>query len=317
MYSRLELFFVARPYGYIFFCFLVLTGAYLYKLRTEGIFSCPADGYTENGYLAYCNATGYGDYDHGAFWFGLEPEAHSLASSADVLFLGSSRMQFAFSTMATSQWFSSHALSYYLLGFSHTENMMFLSPVIEKIKPHAKVYIINVDRFFDDRKTQPYTDIHHENDVSIRYRQKKLWQYLHNPICRTISFLCGNQLAFYRYHKSGEWKLYGTDSLQATGVADGPMSDRERWMEYAAMGKQFVSKLAVRPECVVLTIVPSSTTKRAEAESIATALGLKLVSPKLQGLQTFDSSHLDPSSAELWSKAFMESAGENIIQCIN
>ena len=33
----------------------------------------------------------YGDYDHGAIWFGLEPAADAAAANAQVLFLGNSR----------------------------------------------------------------------------------------------------------------------------------------------------------------------------------------------------------------------------------
>src|SRR5207244_8299560 len=65
--------FLVRPALYI----SILVGAVLvastYKLRIDGIFACPADGYTPDRYLAYCAAARYGDYEHGAFWFGVVP----------------------------------------------------------------------------------------------------------------------------------------------------------------------------------------------------------------------------------------------------
>ena len=63
--------FSVRPVLYIIILVLSICSAYAYKLRTDGIFSCPADGYPSDRYLAYCNTVSYGDYDHGAFWFGL------------------------------------------------------------------------------------------------------------------------------------------------------------------------------------------------------------------------------------------------------
>ena len=66
-----------------------------------------------------------------------------------MLFLGNSRLQFAFSTSATADWFSAASARYYLLGFSYFENMIFVEPLLRKIRPRAKVYVINVDDFFD------------------------------------------------------------------------------------------------------------------------------------------------------------------------
>jgi hypothetical protein len=306
-----------RPQLYIIICVLVIVGAYGYKLRIEGIFACPADrGYSSNAYLAYCNVTSYGDYDHGAFWFGLEPEAKHSAADAQVLFLGSSRMQFAFSAPVTKQWFSSSNLRHYLLGFSHTENSVFTAPLLEKISSKAKFYVINVDRFFIDKETRPVAEINSAKDVHTRYKQRRLWQYLHKPICSTFPALCGNELVYYRYRDHGDWRLRGSDKFKATAVADGAESNKELWDHYADLGEQFVSQLAVPKECILLTIVPSEETKRAEAESIARSLNLDLVAPQLESLTTFDGSHLDPVSAERWTKAFFDAAGPKILQCL-
>lgn len=51
-----------------------MVAAYGLKLRTDDIFACPAAGYSTDAYLAYCHSETYGDYDHRAMWFGLEPE---------------------------------------------------------------------------------------------------------------------------------------------------------------------------------------------------------------------------------------------------
>src|SRR5712664_134572 len=95
-------------------------GTFVYKLRVDGIFACPASGYGSNAYLSDCAARTYGDYDHGAFWFGLEPQAQRAAAEADVLIVGSSRLQFPFSSAATAKWFSAPGIRHYLLGLSHS-----------------------------------------------------------------------------------------------------------------------------------------------------------------------------------------------------
>ena len=175
-----------RPILYILIVLCGIIGPFLFKLRANGIFACPADGYADNHYLAYCQATGYGDYDHGAFWFGLEPMAEHSAVKADVLFLGNSRMQFAFSSQATNQWFSSLPARHYLMGFTFTENMMFTAPLLSKLRPKATAYVINVDRFFEDTETMITGEILRQSDAQRKTREKRFWQVLHRSFCTTV-----------------------------------------------------------------------------------------------------------------------------------
>lgn len=309
--------FAARPLLYVLILIISVLIAFGYKLRSDGIFSCAADQYSANHYLAYCNATAYGDYDHGAFWFGLEPEARAAAADAEVLFVGSSRMQFAFSTGATADWFSSPSVSYYLLGFSHTENTVFAGPLLAGLKPRARAYVINVDRFFDDRETPPALDILHESNALSKYKEKRFWQFLHKPICTALPAICGSHASFFRLRRTGAWQFAGSDALEPRPVSDGPPNNQERWDRYAELGRKFMAQLPVDRQCIFLTIAPSAETRKAEAKAIASALGLDLLTPELEGLITFDGSHLDRQSAERWSKAFFQAAGPRIRECLS
>jgi hypothetical protein len=68
---------------YISVVLFAALASYAVWARTRSIFSCPASGYSADRYIAYCGGANYGDYEHGAFWFGLEP-ALDFASKADV-----------------------------------------------------------------------------------------------------------------------------------------------------------------------------------------------------------------------------------------
>lgn len=306
----------ARPTLYLVILVAALAGTYLFKLRTQGIFACPASGYSSDGYLGYCNATAFGEYDHGAFWFGLEPEAQHSAASADVLFVGNSRMQFGLSSAATDHWFSSLGLHHYLMGFTFLENSTFAAPLLEKLHPRAKVYVIDVDQFFTDTETNPGSDLLHGGDARERYIAKKEWQRVHRPLCTLLPRLCGNRIAFFRYQENGHWQVKGFSALEPSTVADAVPSDQDQWNHYAALAEQFVSKLPVDRSCVLLTVVPSPTTRTAEAQAIASAVNLPLLVPNVPGLRTFDDTHLDASSAERWSAAFLDLAGPRIRQCL-
>ena len=66
-----------------------------------------------------------------------------------MLFLGNSRVQFAFSTAATAQWFSSASASDHVLGFIGFENSIFARALLKKLKPRARVYVIAIGGFFE------------------------------------------------------------------------------------------------------------------------------------------------------------------------
>lgn len=309
--------FVDRPRLYTMILVVALLAAFAYKLRTEGVFACPSGTPNGNHYLAYCNATGFGDYDRGAFRFALEPAAVQAAAQADVLFLGNSRMQFALSSQATVDWFGRAGARHYLLGFSHTENVVFAEPLLAGLKPRARAYVINVDRFFDDRVTSPTGEILHDKDVRSRYREKRFWQSLHRPLCTAVPALCGDALTFVRYRDAGHWELRGdTSRLPVTGTGTGPSRDQEKWARYSDIARKFVARLPVDRACVILTIAPSQETMLEEAQAIASALALPLIASWPEGLRTFDSSHLDRPSAERWSAAFFEAAGEQLRMCL-
>jgi hypothetical protein len=291
-------------------------GAFGYKIRFDGVFACPGGGYGANAFLSDCTAGAYGDYDHGAFWLGLEPQAQRAASAADILIVGNSRLQFAFSGAGSAGWFSSRGIRYYLLGFSHSETVVFLEPLLSKIRPHAKVYVVNVDRFFVDRVSPPMQQILQDRDSSARYEEKRAWQSVHRVLCGALPAACGSAVAVYRERGTGAWRRLGSGHSESRQVAEGSATNLESWEHYATLAQRFVARLPVDRACVILTIVPSSETRRAEAMAIAAKLGHDLVSPRLEGLLTFDGSHLDEASAERWSEAFFEEAGPQIKRCI-
>src|SRR5262245_33305631 len=111
-----------RAVAYIAILLMVVLLVSLYSFRKHGLFACPASGYGTDAYLAYCGSTGYADYDYGAFWFGLEPDATRAAAEAQVLFVGNSRTQYGLSSQATSEWFANAGATHYLLGFAYDGN---------------------------------------------------------------------------------------------------------------------------------------------------------------------------------------------------
>jgi hypothetical protein len=293
-------------------------------MREAGIFACPATAYDGNHYLGYCQGSVYGDYDHGAVWFGLEPGVREAAAAADVLFLGNSRLQFGFSAPALGDWFADNGARYYLLGFSHNETAKFTGPLLTSLQPKARAYVINVDKFFFERESPPAGEVMHAPDAGTRYAAKRSWQAPHRLLCGALPALCGNEISYYRQRDTGEWSYDGSNGIVAKTIesdrVDYTGGDPKLMAAVAANARvfeSFIEGLGVPKSCVILTYVPSTENNRRLANAIAASLGLDLISPDGEGLRTIDGSHLDRESAQIFTTDFLAQAGPRLAQCLN
>lgn len=318
-------FLTARSGAYISIVLAVLLAAWPYSFRAHSIFVCQAPGHGSDEYIAYCQTTAYGDYDYGAFWFGMEPEATNAAANAQVLFLGNSRMQFGLSTKATADWFSSLPATYYLLGFAYNVTYRFEEPLLRKLRPKAAAYVINLDLFFEQADTPPARAVMQDGGARSRYERKRQWQVIHEAVCASHPAICGNRHAFVRSRTTGAWRLTGGGFTREPVRYDESV-DQSMVKAYISSANEFLSNLSVPRDCVIFTIVPTGDTRSWDsvgatsigtAKAIAAGLGRNLVAPELGGLTTFDGSHLDSGSADRWSAAFIEAAGPQIRQCLD
>jgi hypothetical protein len=312
-----EALFASRPTVYVCVVVVAALVSYAYWLRTQSIFSCQADEYNTDRYLAYCHGASYAEYEHGAVYFDLEPSVENFARNADVLFLGNSRLQVAFSTAATADWFSETSARYYLMGFSYFENMIFAEKLLRKIQPRAKVYVINVDDFFERFETEPMKTILHDPEAARnRYEKKRLWQRAHEPICKTFAALCGTKFVIFRSRETGAYYIEGASQHTIVPVSYDQVINQDMVIRNTDAATDFLSEFS-QGKCVILTNVPFVRTKIGDANAIANGLGMKLVTPgNLEGLQTFDGYHLDKPSAERWSQAFFQAAGSRMQSCL-
>jgi len=298
---------------YIGIVLIAALAAYAVWARERSIFACQADGYTADRYIAYCNGANYGDYEHGAFWFDLE---HPLdfANKADVLFLGNSHMEKGFSTKATTDWFSGASASYYLMGFSYWEDMIFAGALLGKMHPQASVYVINVDDFFDRAVRPPAKSVMYDPQGRSRYEGKQFWQHVQGRVCNSFGRICGRKAVIFRSRETGAYYSHEPDAMIPISY-DAAVSQDEVDRETTA-ATDFLKQFT-QGKCVILTQVPTVGTKIGDANAVAGALGMKLITPEIaDGLQTVDGSHLDGPSAERWSQAFFEAAGPEIQSCL-
>jgi hypothetical protein len=303
---------------YIAVVLLAALASYAFWLKNRSIFACQAPGYSADRYLAYCGGGNYADFEHGAFFYDLEPPALDYARNADVLVLGNSTLQVALSNEATADWFKSASARYYLLAFSYNEDMVFTEQLLRRMNPHASVYIINVGDFFERRETAAANTILHDPDARNRYEWKRFAQWLHQPVCGAFPELCGRRFVIFRSRETGAYyRIAQQDEpvLPQNAVSYDPWVDPAVVKDSTALAIDFLKRYT-KGKCIILTNVPYPGTRVGNAEAIAAGAGLPLVAPNLDGLNTTDGYHLDRPSADRWSKAFLEAAGPEIRSCL-
>jgi hypothetical protein len=228
-------------------------------------------------------------------------------------------MQFGASTEATQQWFKAQNMSYYLLGFAFNGNVTFTGPLLHRLQPRARMYVVSVDQFFRQVKPLPAALVMTDT-VRARYRLKRGWQFIHRAACGRASALCGKEFAYVRTRSDGSWILAGGHNWKSTPVGYADAVDTALLNDYMRVGQSFISQLPVEHDCILLTLIPSaagsSVTKTGTAKALAKALGLTFIAPEPTNLTTFDGSHLDKRSAEEWSSAFIREAAPVIQRCL-
>jgi hypothetical protein len=302
---------------YIGIVLLTALASYGYWLKTRSIFACQAQGYSAERFLAYCGGGNYADFEHGAYYFNLEPPALDNARNADVLVLGNSRLQVALSNDATADWFKQALAKYYLLAFSYNEDMVFTEELLRRMDARAAVYIINVDDFFQRRETAAAKAILHDPDAKNRYEWKRYSQWLHKPICGAFPALCGQRFVIFRSRENGAYYRISHQEpvYPQNAVSYDPAVDDAVVKDSTALATEFLKRFT-KGKCVILTNAPYPQTKSGNVEAIAAGVGLPLIAPKLDGLNTTDGYHLDRPSADRWARAFLEAAGPEIHSCL-
>src|SRR5205807_2210346 len=109
-------------------------------------------------------------------------------------------------------------------------------------------------------------------------------------------------LTIYRSRTDGAW--FSPFSPPATV----PITDLEDAPAVSAaaleLARRFQAEISVRGAHIVLTHVPTMAVQPGQAQQFARALNVPFVSPRVDGLATFDGSHLMSESARRFTAAF-------------
>lgn len=271
---------------------------------------CNGNQPSADAYIAYCLDRDYGDFEHEAFYFDLNHTGRALAET-QVLFLGNSKLQYAFSRDNVAPFFDERSTRFLLMGFGHGEQSRFPQMVLERNPARPALVVINVDPFFTDGITEPAAfPAQHPIAGYIDALFKSLIQVPRAWICQKwpTPALCEGQPAMMRSEITGQWNVasFKPDPDPPFPVqAPAPIADEalRQWLARAKVIAPAFLK-TVNARCVVFIAVPSDA-GTVYAELLAAELGVRFIGPEAAGLTTIDRIHLDGKSAIAWSDAFL------------
>jgi len=302
------------------------------RLITSGLAAMGCRQYRgSDAFLAYCDTEHFAYYEHGAMFLGLEPEATAALRRADVIFFGTSRVQFAFSTDAVRRYFKDRSIPFYLLGFSYGESAMLPMSIAQREHLRPKVAVMTTDPFFTPGGSPAARAlVDSESSWTVRakvwaeYASKKAFAAAQRAICSAAPSACPQNIgSLYRRYSDGTWIWRETwwgpapphpmpdDQLTLEAW---PPSNAATDREYAL---RFLATAGVKPECAVITAPPNDYRNfESYAKSLGSAIGANIIIPQLSGLTGIDTSHLDWESATRWSQAFLTELDPIIRRCV-
>lgn len=309
------------------FCILFVSlGALVFVFKRTDLFpwigACNPAGYSDDHYMAYCHTTRYGDYEHYAIYNATEPQIMDSLSQADVLFLGNSNTQYAFSTDAVTEYFNRTGISHYVMGFGQGAQSPVALSVIKKHALQPKLVVANIDPFFSTETNGTFQRVLDEGKtLQTEFVRKQKIQRWQARVCadansRWSRWACqGRAETLFRSKTNGHWLTdFYRENLQHPVTDSDDLLDTVDVATIAA--NEFIENVSTSRECVILTVTPRTGTPTAFAKKLASKLQLPLLIPQLDNLVTIDHSHLDKQSAERWSNAFIEQFDGYARRCV-
>src|SRR5262249_33130326 len=283
---------------------------------------CRSGGYSSDDFLAYCRSKWFGDYEHGALYYGLEPAVRRNIRKASVIFLGNSKTQAAFSTKAVRAYFDKRGIRHFVMGFGYGEWSTFSLAVLKKSRAHPRVVVINADPVFSYKLANPAEEALEGSLASLwRLCLNFSFQRVHRVACYSVSFLCPeSEPSFFRSTRDGQWNWIGPYIEEKAVPIDGT-SERtitpEELEKAKVVGEQFLREIGLDRRCGVLTGTPNTDLNPTDfVRDLATALKTNSILPSWEGLSTLDGGHLNLASAERWSHELIESLTPILQDCM-
>lgn len=262
-------------------------------------------------FISSCSARRFGDFEHAAFWFGIERRALANLKAADVVFTGSSRTMFAFSTAEVRSYFAARGVRQFNLGFSYEDQQAFFSALAVKHHLRPRVLVIGVDPYFNDRVSEPALAAMHDRWELGRALVKKGEMWAQPALCKFRFIDC--EIAPTAFRSSVDGYFLWRDSLMADRQRPRVRRDRLRDFQVnvplaAIEANTFLKRIGMPADCVVLVPMPTTEIwpKPDPTSQLAETIGAMYIDADTGDDLTFvDEMHLSFDSAKRFSSEFV------------
>jgi len=262
-------------------------------------------------FISSCLSRRFGDFEHAAFWFGIERTALANLKAADVVFTGSSRTMFAFSTAEVRSYFAARGLRQFNLGFGYEDQQGFFAALAVKHHLHPRVLVIGVDPYFNDRMSLPAVAALDDRWELGRAVVKKMEIWLQPALCYLQVLDCGKQPTAFRSSVDGYflWRDLLMPDRQRPRTHQVQLRDFQVNVPLAASeAEKFLKRIGMPAECVVLVPMPTTEIwpKPDPTKRLAETIGAMYIDADTGADLTFvDEVHLSFESAKLFSSEFL------------
>ncbi|MBI5772278.1 MAG: hypothetical protein HZA89_00875 [Verrucomicrobia bacterium] len=260
-------------------------------------------------YLSSFRGVSVGHYLH---FSGIDSEMIRHLREADVLIIGNSRVQFGFPQSVMKPFFARHGLKYYALGFPYSETITFPWRLLQKYDLHPRWVVVNEDIIFFNQPSDYAAEVmrshpfnawqnHFETDATyaaIRALHRVL------PHLKVLRANVADPVPF-RSREDGTVLFIGTPAKPVL-IRNFPQHHHSVYDEEVRTAAAFKAEVERRGGQLVFTYVPKVNPLRPHAVELAARLNVPLVSPVLEGLESFDTSHLTAGSAVRFATAFVQ-----------
>ncbi len=265
---------------------------------------------------SYLAADRGGHVDHHVHYFGLDREAVEALRSAEVLFLGNSRLMFALRPRVLDAFFEARGLSYYVMGFGFREGDLFPLAILRRFDLRPRLIVVNADGFFgrdlSEWATEVMDDSHFEamklqweNETAHEVRRLAHRVVPHwFDLFERPGLADGDEFIAYRSRRNGTWRVSPWPSGDHAVPLGMPGGQAAPWTIDAA--QRFKTEVEDRGGQLVLTFVPTPAPDTREVAAVAKALDIPLAVPMVDGLTSHDESHLTEDSATIWTERFVQ-----------
>jgi hypothetical protein len=267
----------------------------------------------QDSYLAHDRG---GHVDHHVHYFGLEPAALEALRSAEVVFLGNSRLMFALRPQVLDPFFESRRLDYYAMGFGFREGDRFPLEIFRRFDIRPRVVVVNADGFFGRELSEWAEEVVGDTRLdAIKFRWENerthdVRRVVHQVVPHWLDLFArpgldeGEEFIAYRSRRNGTWRVSPWPSGGRAVPPGLPGGDAAPWTIDAA--RRFKTELEERGSRLVLTFVPTPDPETREVVDVAAALNIPLAVPHVEGLTSHDASHLTEDSAAIWTERFVQ-----------